>query len=78
MLAYDVKEGKMKMTFIKPATQQLRTTTDFKRVDFEILARDIHPINQIELHKQTGEMIYSTLTWKAIAGHQLQNSLNNM
>jgi len=38
-------------------------------VDFEVLARDIHPIDQIELHNQTGEMIYPTLTGKAIAAH---------
>jgi hypothetical protein len=41
------------------------------------LAKDIHPIDQIELHKQTGEMVYSTLTNKAITAHQLQNSLHN-
>jgi len=34
-----------------------------------VLARDIHPIDQIELHQQAGEMIYSTLTGKAIAAH---------
>ena len=34
-----------------------------------MLARDIHPIDQIELHQQAGEMIYSTLTGKAIAAH---------
>jgi len=43
-----------------------------------VLARDIHPIDQIELQKQAGEMIYSTLTSKAIVAHQLQNSLNNI
>jgi len=47
-------------------------------VDYEVLARDIHPIDQIELHKYAREMIYSTLTGKAIASHQLQNSLNNI
>ena len=78
MLAFDVKEVNMQMTFIKPTTQQSRTTIDFKRTDFEVLARDIHPIDQIELHKQTGEIIYSTLIGKAIATHQLNNSLNNM
>ena len=40
--------------------------------------KDIHPIDQIELHKQTREMVYSTLTSKVIAAHQLQNSLNNI
>jgi len=74
----DVKDGKMQMTFIKSTTQQPRTTVFFKRVDFEVLSRDIHPIHQIELHKKTGEMIYSTLTGKSIAAHQLQNYLNNM
>jgi len=51
MSAFDVKEGKMQMT-IKPTTRQPRTTSDFKKVDFEVLARDIYPIDQIELHKQ--------------------------
>jgi len=43
-----------------------------------VLVKDIHPIDQIELHKQTREFVYSTLTSKAIATHQLQNSLNNI
>ena len=66
------------MTFMKPTNQQPRTTADFKKIDFKVLAKDIHPIDQIELHKQTGQMIYSTLIGKAIAAHQLQNSLNNI
>ena len=70
MSDFDIKEGKMQMTFIKPTTQQPKKASDLKKVDFEVLARDIHPIDQIELHKQTGEMIYSTLTRKAIAAHQ--------
>jgi len=57
------------MTFMKPTTQQPKATSYFKRVDFDVLASDIHPIDHIELHKQAGEMIYSTLTGKAIATH---------
>jgi len=37
----------MQMTFIKPTTQQPKTASDFKKVDFEVLARDIDPIDQI-------------------------------
>lgn len=66
------------MSFIKPPVKQPRTLVDYKRIDFEVLARDIHPIDQIELHKHVGKMIYSTLTGKAIAAHQLQNSLSNI
>ena len=50
---------------------------DYLKTNFEVLARDIHPIDQIELHKKTGEMAYFTLTSKAITTHQLENSLSN-
>ena len=42
------------------------------------MAKDIHPIDQIELHKQTREVVYSTLSDKAMLAHKLQNSLNNI
>ena len=50
---------------------------DYFKTNFEVLAKDIHPIDQFELHKKTGEMVYSTLTSKAITAHQLENSLSN-
>ena len=34
-------------------------------------------MDQIELHKKTGEMVYSTLTDKAMLAHKLQNYLDN-
>ena len=66
----------MQMSFIKPTVQQPKTSADFEKIDFEVLARDIHPINQIEFHKQAGEMIYSMIIGKSIASHQLKSSLN--
>lgn len=78
MSAFVIKEGKMQMSFIKPIVQPPRTSTDYKKIDFEVLARDIHPTDQIEFHKQAREIIYSTLTGKAIATHQLKNSLTNI
>ena len=78
MSAFDVKEGKMQMTFMKRTTQQPRSIADYLKTNFEELAKDIHLIDQIELHKQTGEMVYSTLNNKVIVAHQLQNSLNNI
>jgi len=77
MSAFDIKEGKMQMSFLKPIVQQPKSMADYLKTNFEVLARDIHPIDQIELHKKTGEMVYSTLTSKAITAHQLQNSLSN-
>jgi len=48
--------------------QQPRKTLDFKKIDFEVFSRDIRPIYKIEFHK-VGEIIFSTLTGKAIASH---------
>ena len=42
------------------------------------MAKDVHPIDQIEFHKQASEMIYSTLIGKAITAHKLQSSLDNI
>lgn len=38
------------MSFIKPIAEQPKTTSDIKNIDFEVLARDIHPIDHIEPH----------------------------
>ena len=34
-------------------------------------------MDQIELHKQTGEMVYSTLADKTFLAHKLQKNLHN-
>jgi len=34
-------------------------------------------MDKIELHKQTGEMVYATLADKAMLAHQLKESLTN-
>jgi len=43
----------------------------------EVLSKDIHPMDQIELHKKPKEMVYSTLADKALLAQKLQNSLHN-
>lgn len=66
------------MSFLQPTVQQRKTPTDYKKTNFEVLARDVHPIDQIEFHKQAREMIYSTLTGKAMATYKLQDSLDDV
>ena len=50
--AFDIKTGKMQMAFMQPTVQQPRSLTNYKKTDFEVLVRDVHPIDQIEFHKQ--------------------------
>ena len=77
MAAYDIQEGKMALSHFRPTMQQPQSSADYIRTNLEVFAKDIHPMDQIELHKQTGEMVYSTLADKTLMAHRLQNSLHN-
>ena len=67
----------MTMSHFTPTVQQPQTAADYIRTNLEVLSKDIHPMDQIELHKQTGEMVYATLADKTLVNYRLQNSLNN-
>ena len=77
MSAFDLSQGKMLMSHFKAKVPKPTSAADYIRSNFEVLAKDIHPLDQIEFHRQTGEMVYSTLTNKAMAALTLQDSLNN-
>ena len=77
MAAYDIQDGKMTLSHFRPTMQQPPSAADYIRTNLEVLSKDIHPMDQIELHKQTGDMVYSTLANKALLAHRLQNSLHN-
>src|ERR1700722_4596488 len=77
MSTYDVHEGKMIMSHFMPAMQQPQSAADYIKTNLEVLAKDIHPMDQIELHKQTGEMVYASLADKTLVNYRLENSLNN-
>jgi len=71
MSAYDIKKGKMIMSYFKPKVQQPQSTVEYIRTNLEVLAKYIHPMDQIELHKQTREMVYSTVADKEMLAHKL-------
>ena len=71
MVSYDIQEKKMILSHFKPKTQQTQSVADYIRTNLEVFSEDIHQIDQIELHKQTGEMVYSTLADKALLAHKL-------
>ena len=67
----------MILSHFKPKVQQPESVADYIRTNLEVLAKDIHPMDQIELHKQMGEMVYATLADKAMLAYQLKESLSN-
>lgn len=55
-----------------------RSVDDYKSSIFSIDTKKVHAIDQIDFHKQVGEMIYSTLTISSMASSKLQTYLKNM
>lgn len=66
------------MSFLQPTIQHPKSSIDYKKTGYEIVAKDVHPIDQIDFHKQVGKMLYSTMTDKAMSVQKLQNSLENI
>jgi hypothetical protein len=51
---------------------------DYKRAMFEFHTRDVHPTDQMDLHRQTREMVFSTLANASTSAAKLQVSLRNV
>jgi len=77
MAAFDFKDEKMIFTHLRPRVPHPKTPADYYKTNMEVFAKDIHPMDQIELHKQTGEMVYATLADRAMLAHQLKESLKH-
>jgi hypothetical protein len=52
--------------------------TDYKRATFEFQMKDVHLTDPMDLHKQTGEMVFYTLVHASTSVSRLQVSLNNV
>lgn len=76
MSAFDVSEGKLTMSHFMPTALKPQSSADYLRTNLEVLAKDIHPMDKIELHKQTGEMVYASLADKTLDNYKLTSSLN--
>lgn len=50
MSTYDIKEGKMTMSYFNPKVQQPQSPADYLRTNFEVMEKDIHPLDHIEFH----------------------------
>ena len=66
------------MNFLQPTVKHPKSSTDYKKTSYEVQASDLHPIDQIQFHKQADEMLYSTMTKKSMSVQKLQNTLGNI
>ena len=64
----------MIMSFLQPNTSTPKTTADYKKVDLEVDTETIHELDQIEFHRQSSKIIYSTVATKSMSANKLQNT----
>jgi hypothetical protein len=76
--AFETKKGRMQMVFLQAQVPHPKEINDYKRSTLEFDAKQVHPANQMDLHRQTGEMVFSTLAHASNTIARLQVSLNNV
>ena len=55
-----------------------KAISDYKRATFEFHTRDVHPTDQVDLHRKTREMIFSMLENASTAATKLEVSVRNV
>jgi hypothetical protein len=78
LCAFDTEKGRMNMEFLQAQFPHPKTIFDNKKSSFEFDVKQVHPIYQMDMHSQTGEMILYTLTNTSLTAAKLQVSLNNV
>jgi hypothetical protein len=68
----------MHMEFLQAQVLDPKAIIDYKRATFEFQTKDVHPADQMDLHKQTGEMVFYMLAHASTTASKLQVSLNNV
>jgi hypothetical protein len=75
--AFDTEKGRMHMAYLHAQVSDPKVISDYKRSTFEFQAKDVHPTDQMDLHKQTGEMISHTLARVATSAARYRTALSN-
>jgi hypothetical protein len=75
--AFDTEKGRMHMAYLHALVPDPKVISDFKRTTFEFQAKDVHPEDQMDMHKQTGEMISHTLARVATSASKCRIALSN-
>jgi hypothetical protein len=76
--SFDTKNERMHMVFLQAHVPHPKVVSDYKRETFEFNVKEVHPNDQIDMHRLTREMIFSTLANTSMIVVKLQFSLNNV
>ena len=76
--AFYYSNKKFIFSVLQPIAKTRRTVAYYKKVDLEVPTESIHALDQIEFHKKSSKMLYSTITTKAMRVNKLKNTFINM
>jgi hypothetical protein len=76
--AFDTEKGRMHLAFLQAQVPHPKEITDYKRSTIVFDTKQVHPADQMDLHRQTGEMVFSTLAHASSTASKLQVSLSNV
>ena len=66
------------MSVPQPTVKTPKKIADYKKVDLEVPTKIIHALDQIEFHRKSSKLLYSTITTKAMSVKKLYNTIINM
>lgn len=66
------------MSYLQPTTSTPKKIAEYKKVEFEVDTKKVHELDQIEFHRHSSEMLYSTVVTKAMSVTNLQNTIINL
>jgi hypothetical protein len=69
--AFDIENGRMDMEFLQARVPHHKTTSDYKKTSFEFDVKEFHLADQMDMHRKTREMIFSTLTNSSLTAAKL-------
>ena len=59
------------MAFLQAKVPHPKTTADYKKTSFEFDVKEVHPVDQIAMHRKKWEMILSTLKNTSLTASKL-------
>ena len=65
------------MAYLQAQVPDPKVISNYKRDTFEFQAKDVHPTDQMDLHKQTGEMVFHTLAHATASASKFWVALSN-
>ena len=78
LTTFDCEKVRMKMEFLQAQVPFPKASSDYKKNVFNFDANQIHPIDQIDMHRKSGEMLFLTMTNTAMALSKLKIALSDV